>query len=321
MGIYGMVTGKAGKSGFGSASTAEDVTNSIDANHLTAIVTGGTSGIGLEAARVLAMRGAHLIIAARNPKAANESKEMILEINPNAKIDYIQLDLSSIKSVRSFAHQFLALNLPLNILINNAGVMFCPFQLTEDGVESQFAINHIGHFLLTNLLLEKMKTSAKESGIEGRIVNLSSLAHSYTYPEGIMFDSINDQQVYSDKKAYGQSKLANLLHANALSRKLKEEGVNITINSVHPGLVTTNLFRYSGLGLKVFKAMSFFLWKNIPQGASTTCYVALHPDLKGVTGKYFGDCNVITPTKFATDNSLADKLWDFSIKLIDSLPK
>ncbi|KAG2254567.1 hypothetical protein Bca52824_084703 [Brassica carinata] len=147
MGIYGMVTGKAGKSGFGSASTAEDVTQSIDANHLTAIVTGGTSGIGLEAARVLGMRGAHVIIAARNTKAANESKEMILKMNPNARIDYIQLDLSSIKSVRSFVHQFLALNLPLNILINNAGVMFCPFQLTEDGIESQFATNHIGHVM------------------------------------------------------------------------------------------------------------------------------------------------------------------------------
>ncbi|KAF3565833.1 hypothetical protein DY000_02011631 [Brassica cretica] len=320
MGIYGMVTGKAGKSGFGSASTAEDVTQSIDANHLTVIVTGGTSGIGLEAARVLGMRGAHVIIAARNTKAANESKEMILKMNPNARIDYLQLDLSSIKSVRSFVHQFLALNLPLNILINNAGVMFCPFQLTEDGIESQFATNHIGHFLLTNLLLDKMKSSARESGIEGRIVNLSSVAHTYTYTEGIKFDSINDPDKYSEKKAYGQSKLANLLHSNALSRKLQEEGVNITVNSVHPGLVTTNLFRHSGLGMSVFKAMSFFLWKNIPQGAATTCYVALHPSLKGVTGKYFADCNVTTPSNFATDKSLADKLWDFSIKLIDSLP-
>lgn len=315
-----MVTGKAGKSGFGSASTAEDVTQSIDANHLTAIITGGTSGIGLEAARVLGMRGAHVIIAARNTKAASESKEMILKMNPNARIDYLQLDLSSTKSVRSFVQQFLALNIPLNILINNAGVMFCPFQLTEDGTESQFATNHIGHFLLTNLLVDKMKSSAKDSGIEGRIVNLSSVAHTYTYPEGIAFDSINDPDKYSEKKAYGQSKLANLLHSNALSRKLEEEGVNITVNSVHPGLVTTNLFRHSGLGMSVFKAMSFFLWKNIPQGAATTCYIALHPNLKGVTGKYFADCNITTPSKFATDKSLADKLWDFSIKFIDSLP-
>ncbi|KAJ4891836.1 NAD(P)-binding Rossmann-fold superfamily protein [Raphanus sativus] len=319
MEIYGMVTGKAGKSGFGSASTAEDVTHSIDAKHLTAIITGGTSGIGLEAARVLGMRGAHVIIAARNAKAANESKEMILQTNPNARINYLQLDLSSIKSIRSFVHEFLALNLSLNILINNAGVMFCPFQLTEDGIESQFATNHIGHFLLTNLLLDKMKSSSKESGVEGRIVNLSSIAHTYTYTEGIMFDYINDPDRYSDKKAYGQSKLANLLHSNALSRKLQEEDVNITINSVHPGLVTTNLFRHSGLGMSVFKAMSFFLWKNIPQGAATTCYVALHPDLKGVTGKYFADCNVTTTSNFATDISLADKLWDFSTKLIDSL--
>uniref|UniRef100_A0A1J3E498 Short-chain dehydrogenase TIC 32, chloroplastic n=1 Tax=Noccaea caerulescens TaxID=107243 RepID=A0A1J3E498_NOCCA len=320
MGIYGMVTGKPGKSGYGSASTAEDVTQSIDANHLTAIITGGTGGIGLETARVLAMKGAHVIIAARNTKAGNESKDMIRQMNPNARVDFLQLDVSSIKSVRSFAHQFLALNVPLNILINNAGVMFCPFQLSEDGIESQFATNYIGHFLLTNLLLDKMKSTTRESGIEGRIVNLSSIAHTYTYPKGIKFDGINDPEGYSEKKAYGQSKLANLLHSNALSRRLQEEGVNITVNSLHPGLVTTNLFRHSGFEMKVFKALSFFLWKDIPKGAATTCYVALHPDLKGVTGKYFSDCNLRTTSKLATDKSLADKLWDFSIKLIDSIP-
>ncbi|CAN8287366.1 unnamed protein product [Cochlearia groenlandica] len=318
MGIYRMMTGKAGKSGYGSASTSEYVTHSIDATPLTAIITGGTSGIGLEAARVLTMRGAHVIVASRNTKAAIESKDMILRMNPNARIDFLQLDLSSIESVRSFAHQFFELNLPLNILINNAGVMFCPFKLTEDGIESQFATNHIGHFLLTNLLLEKMKSSARESGIEGRIVNLSSVAHTYTYSKGIKFDKINDPKGYSEKKAYGQSKLANLLHSNALSRRLKEEGVNITVNSVHPGLVTTNLFRHSGLSMKIFKAMSFFLWKDIPQGAATTCYVALHPNLKGITGKYFADCNVTKTSKLAKDDSLADKLWEFSTKLIDS---
>ncbi|CAA7052269.1 unnamed protein product [Microthlaspi erraticum] len=320
MGIYGMVTGKPGKSGFGSASTAEDVTHSIDANHLTAIITGGTGGIGLETARVLAMRGAHVIIAARNEKAGNEAKEMIRQMNPNARVDFLQLDVSSIKSVRSFAHEFLALNVPLNILINNAGVMFCPFKLSEDGIESQFATNYIGHFLLTNLLLDKMKTTTRESGTEGRIVNLSSIAHTYTYPKGIKFDGINDPEGYSEKKAYGQSKLANLLHSNALSRRLQEEGVNITVNSLHPGLVTTNLFRHSGFEMKIFKALSFFLWKDIPKGAATTCYVALHTDLKGVTGKYFSDCNIMTTSKLATDKSLADKLWDFSIKLIDSIP-
>ncbi|KAL0665254.1 hypothetical protein Bca4012_102092 [Brassica carinata] len=176
MGIYGMVTGKAGKSGFGSASTAEDVTQSIDANHLTAIVTGGTSGIGLEAARVLGMRGAHVIIAARNTKAANESKEMILKMNPNARIDYIQLDLSSIKSVRSFVHQFLALNLPLNILINNAGVMFCPFQLTEDGIESQFATNHIGWEMIALVI--------------GLITPLRKLIIGNGAPLGVLQDSV-----------------------------------------------------------------------------------------------------------------------------------
>ncbi|XP_010554932.1 PREDICTED: short-chain dehydrogenase TIC 32, chloroplastic [Tarenaya hassleriana] len=336
MGIYEMATGREGRSGFGSASTAEDVTHGIHAHSLTAIVTGGTSGIGLETARVLAKRGVHVIVAARNVEAAKETKDIILQSNPNSKIDFLPLDLSSVKSVRSFVRHFLSLNLPLNILINNAGVMFCPFQLSEDGIEMQFAVNHIGHFVLTKLLLDKMKSTAEETGTQGRIVNLSSIAHFFTYTEGIKFHDLSDLHPYSDKRAYGQSKLANILHSNALSRRLQEEGANITVNSVHPGLITTNLFRHSGLlistsGLRVFiyfllvshiyiHTHTFFLWKNIPQGAATTCYVALHPSLKGVTGKYFSDCNVITPSKFAADEILADKLWDFSTKLVNSLP-
>ncbi|KAJ0729109.1 putative very-long-chain 3-oxoacyl-CoA reductase [Helianthus annuus] len=221
------------------------------------------------------MRGAHVIIAARNIKAANEAKQAILKNNDNAKIDVLELDLSSLNSVNAFVHTFKALNLPLNILINNAGVMFCPYQLSQDGIEMQFATNHLGHFHLTNLLLDKMKETAARTGIEGRIVNLSSIAHRYTYEQGIVFDKINDKDSYSEKKAYGQSKLANILHANELSRRL--------------------------------------------QGAATSCYVALHPDLKGVSGKYFQDCNEYTASNFATDRELAKKLWDYSQNLVNSL--
>ncbi|KAK6943683.1 Short-chain dehydrogenase/reductase SDR [Dillenia turbinata] len=316
--IFTLVTGIPGPSGFGSASTAEQVTQGVDASNLTAIITGGASGIGLETARVLALRGAHVIIAARNLDAANKAKDIILKDNQAARVDVLKLDLCSMKSIRAFVESFNALNLPLNILINNAGVMFCPFQLSEDGIEMQFATNHLGHFLLTNLLLDKMKQTAKSTGIEGRIVNLSSIAHQHPYEEGIRFDKINDRRGYSDKWAYGQSKLANILHANELSRRLKEQGANITVNSVHPGLIMTNLMRHSALLMRVFQFFTYLCWKNVPQGAATTCYVALHPSLKGVTGKYFLDCNEFEASALARDETLAKKLWDFSNKLVNS---
>ncbi|URE48448.1 retinol dehydrogenase [Musa troglodytarum] len=253
MGLFRLVTGLPGPSGFGSASTAEQVTDGIDASHLTVVITGGASGIGAETARVFALRGAHVIIAGRNMEAADDVKQLILRSTPLARVDILKLDLSSLKSVRAFAGQFLSMDLPLNILINNAGVMFCPFQLSEDGIELQFATNHLGHFLLTNLLLERMKSTAKETGIEGRIVNLSSIAHLlHRYEEVIRFDKLNDKDTYSDKKAYGQSKLANILHANELSRRLQEDGANVTANSIHPGLIMTNLMRHSFLQMCLF---------------------------------------------------------------------
>ncbi|KAI5325589.1 hypothetical protein L3X38_034663 [Prunus dulcis] len=299
MGIFALMTGRPGPSGFGSASTAEQVTEGVDASNLTAIVTGGASGIGFETARVLALRRAHVIIAARNIEAANEAKQAIIKENISARVDVLKLDLCSLKSVRAFVDSFNALDLPLNLLINNAGVMFCPHQLSEDGVEVQFATNHL----------------------EGRIVILSSLAHTTPYQEGIRFDKINNRIGYSELKAYGQSKLANLLHSNELSRRLQEEGVNITVNSVHPGLIMTPLMRHSPLLMKTFKLFTFWMWKNVPQGAATTSYVALHPKMKGVTGKYFVDCNELKPSSHARDEKLAKKLWDFSNKLIDGASK
>lgn len=321
MSFFSLVTGRPGTSGFGSASTAEQVTQGIDASNLTVLITGGASGIGLETTRVLALHKARVIIAARNMAAANEAKQLILKEDENARVDILKLDLSSIKSIREFADNLNALDLPLNILINNAGIMFCPYQLSEDGIEMQFATNHLGHFLLTNLLLDKMKDTARTTGVEGRIVNLSSVAHIHTYKGGIQFNNINDKKRYSDKRAYGQSKLANILHAKELSRRFQEEGVNITANAVHPGLIMTNLFKHSAILMRILKFFSFFLWKNVPQGAATTCYVALHPSLKGVTGKYYVDCNSLEPSAFARDEALARKLWDFSNKLITSVSK
>ncbi|KAK1264863.1 hypothetical protein QJS04_geneDACA011214 [Acorus gramineus] len=244
------------------------------------------------------------------------TKQSIIKDSVGLRVEVLKLDLSSLKSVRAFVDEFLALDLPLNMLINNAGVMFCPYQLSEDKIELQFATNHLGHFHLTNLLLDKMKRTAKETGIEGRIVNLASIAHRYTYNKGIRFDKLNDNSGYSDKKAYGQSKLANILHANELSRRLQEERANITVNSVHPGVIMTNLMRHSTHLMRLLKVFSFFIWKNVPQGAATTCFVALHPSLEGVTGKYFFDCNETHPSALAQNGELAKELWDFSNKLV-----
>lgn len=321
VGIFTLVTGLPGPSGFGSASTAEQVTEGLDATDLTAIVTGGASGIGAETVRVLALRGTHVIIAARNVTAAEETKQQILESNPCARIDVMKLDLSSLKSVRAFAANFCATNLPLNLLINNAGVMFCPYQLSEDGIEMQFATNHLGHFLLTNLLLERMKTTASNTGIQGRIVNLSSIAHLYTYEGGIRFDAVNDKTEYSDKLAYGQSKLANILHAKELSRRLQKEGANIIVNCVHPGLIMTNLMRHSALLMRIIQVFTFLFWKNVEQGAATTCFAALHPSFGGVTGKYFIDCNEMEASELACDESLGKKLWDLSEKMVQPVMK
>ncbi|KAI3929369.1 hypothetical protein MKW92_005103 [Papaver armeniacum] len=286
---------RKGPSGFSYSNTAEDVTHGIDGTGLTAIVTGASSGIGSETARVLAMRGVHVIMGVRNMAAGKDVKETILKANSSAKVDVMELDLSSMASVRKFALEFKSLDLPLNLLINNAGVMACPFMLSHDNIEMQFAINHLG-----------------------RIVNVSSEVHRFAYKEGIRFDKINDQPEYNQIWAYGQSKLANILHANELTRRFKEGGVQITANSLHPGIIMTNILRHHS----IIGGLSFTLGKpalkNVQQGASTTCYVALHPNVKGVSGEYFMDNNISAPNSQARDIELAKKLWDFTMNLIHS---
>ncbi|KAM7499678.1 hypothetical protein LguiA_024092 [Lonicera macranthoides] len=307
---------RKGPSGFSYTSTAEEVTHGVDGCGLTAIVTGASSGIGTETARVLALRGVHVVMGVRNMAAGKEVKEAIVKETPNANIDAIELDLSSMASVRKFVSEYKSAGRPLNLLINNAGIMATPFSLSKDNIELQFATNHLGHFLLTNLLLDTMKNTARQSKREGRIVNVSSEAHRFPYREGIRFDKINDRERYSSLSAYGQSKLANILHANELARRLKEEGEQITANSLHPGAITTNLFRHIGFVEGLVGALGKVLLKNVPQGAATTCYVALHPQVKGLSGKYFSDSNLAETTTLGKDANLARKLWDFSTNLV-----
>lgn len=289
--------GWKGPSGFSASSTAEQVTQGIDGTGLTAIVTGASSGLGLETTRVLALRGVHVVMAVRNVDAGMNVKETILKEIPTAKIDVMELDLNSMASVRKFAADFNSSGLPLNILINNAGVMATPFMLSQDNIELQFATNHLGHFLLTNLLLETMKKTVRDCNREGRIVILSSEAHRFAYREGIRFDKINDESGYNSYFAYGQSKLANILHANELSRRLKEEGVEITCNSLHPGSIITNILRYHDYVNAIANMVGKYFLKNVQQGAATQCYVALHPQVKGISGEYFMDSNKATDRK------------------------
>ncbi|XP_076950483.1 short-chain dehydrogenase TIC 32, chloroplastic-like [Bidens hawaiensis] len=311
-----------GKSGFSARNTAEDhVTKGIDGHGLTDIITGPTSGIGLETARVLALRDVHVVMAARNLEAATKCKETIIKGCSSATIDVMKLYVSSLESVTNFANEYFSKGLPLNILIVFKNLMAPPFSLSKDGIESQFATNYLGilmHFHLTNLLLDTMKNTAQIYGREGRIVIVSSLLHRLTYKEGIMFDKLNDEKCYNSFYAYGQSKLANILHAKELARRFKEEGKNITANALHPGVIATNLSRHSNF-------MSIFLYglfkhfqKDIPQGASTTCYLALNPQVKGVSGEYFADNNVAKPSAKARNADLAKKLWEFGMRLTKS---
>ncbi|KAJ4979655.1 hypothetical protein NE237_010435 [Protea cynaroides] len=308
---------RKGPSGFSATSTAKEVTEGIDGTGLTAIVTGASSGIGAETTRVLALRGVHVVMAVRNMAAGRNVKEAIIKEIPTAKVDAMELDLSSMTSVRKFASDFNSSGLPLNILINNAGVMATPFMLSQDKIELQFATNHIGHFLLTNLLLDTMKSTAHKSKNEGRIVIVSSEAHRFAYSEGIRFDRINDKSGYSRWGAYGQSKLANIFHAKELNKQLKEEGVPITANSLHPGTIVTNLFRHQTIFNGFVNTLGKIILKDVHQGAATTCYVALNPQVKGVGGEYFSDSNIAKPTAQAQDMGFAKKLWDFSMSLIN----
>ncbi|GLT31199.1 hypothetical protein SLA2020_059510 [Shorea laevis] len=307
---------RKGPSGFSSSSTAEEVTQGIDGTGLTAIVTGASSGIGTETARVLAMRGVHVIMGVRNMAAGLDVKEAIVKEIPSAKVDVMELDLSSLESVRKFASEYNSSGRPVNLLINNAGTMATPFKLSKDNIELQFATNHLGHFLLTNLLLDTMKKTARESKREGRIVIVSSSAHQLPYSEGIRFDKINDESGYSSFRAYGQSKLANVLHANELARRFKEEGVDITANSLHPGGIVTNLTRHMSIIHGIIAKIGKFALKDVHQGAATTCYVALHPQVKGLSGEYFKDSNIGQATEKGRDPELAKKLWDFSMDMV-----
>ncbi|CAN1254602.1 Short-chain dehydrogenase TIC 32 A, chloroplastic [Linum perenne] len=310
--------GARGPSGYGSKSTAEDVTeNCGDLRSVTAIITGATSGIGAETARVLAKRGARVVIPARSMKAAEDTKARILSECPDATIIVMALDLSSLRSVRSFVAEFESLDLPLNLLINNAGKFAHQHAISEDGIEMSFATNYLGHFLLTNLLLKKMIETARETGVQGRIVNVSSAIHGWF--AGDMLQYLEEIPHYDATRAYALSKLANVLHTKHLALTLKEMDANVTVNSVHPGIVRTRLTRErEGFMTDAAFFLASKLLKTIPQAAATTCYVATHPRLGKVSGKYFADCNEATVSKLGSSSMEAAQLWSASEIMVSS---
>lgn len=267
---------------------------------MTVIITGGNTGIGKETAIDLANRKARVIIACRSEEKGKKAEVDIRRESGSSNVHFRQLDLASFASIKKFAKEVLSEESRIDILINNAGVMFCPYIKTEDGYETQFGVNHLGHFLLTNLLLDKIKQAP-----EGRIISVSSLAH--TFAPKLDLDTINSEAHYSYINAYSKSKLANVLFTKALAKRLS--GTNVTANSLHPGGVDTELQRHSMPVLVMKFLFGWLFFKTAKQGAQTTIHVAVSEDVKGVTGEYFSDCAVKAPSKYALDEEAAEQLW------------
>ncbi|KAL3696762.1 hypothetical protein R1sor_010838 [Riccia sorocarpa] len=316
-----LLRGNLSAVGLGSSLTADQVTEGIDLSQHTAIVTGGTSGIGKETARVLAKRGAHVIIAGRKMDVAEDVKRVILQESPSANVDMMQLDLTSVESVRSFVRDYESKNYPLSILVNNAGTFDTEFHSTPMGIERMFATHVVGPFLLTQLLLERMKQTAKDTGIEGRVVVTGSDAHRITsvLPQGVDFDSLKDPSRFSALKNYGQSKVAAILLTEEFGKKLKAENANVTANVGHPGTVTTQLGRTfidqaipgpNKLTDKLYQLGKPAL-KKPEEGAATITFVATRPEVQGVYGRYYSDCTVIEPNRYASNPELGKKVWQY----------
>ncbi|EDW79840.2 uncharacterized protein Dwil_GK18888 [Drosophila willistoni] len=286
-------------------------TKPTDETGKVVIVTGANTGIGKETVRELAKRGATVYMACRNLEKCEEARREIVQETNNTNIYTRELDLSSFESIRKFVVGYKQEQDKLHILINNAGQMNCPKSLTKDGFEMHLGVNHLGHFLLTNLLLDYLKKSAPS-----RIVNVSSLAHIFGR---INKKDLNSEKSYSQDFAYAQSKLANILFTRELAKRLKDTGV--TTNALHPGVVQTELLRHWNIFRKYF--FTPFVWpifKTPKSGAQTTLYAALDPDLDSVSGQYFSDCKPTWTSPAAKNEETGQWLWLESEKLTGIRP-
>ncbi|XP_039981953.1 retinol dehydrogenase 14b [Xiphias gladius] len=277
----------------------------------TVIVTGANSGIGKALAGELLKLQARVIMACRDQRSAEEAAQEIKKRAGPGQGELVlkHLDLASLGSVRRFCEEIRAEESKIDVLINNAGVYQCPYMKTEDGFEMQLGVNHLGHFLLTHLLLDLLKSSAPS-----RIVVVSSKLYKYGR---INFDDLNSESNYNKAFCYSQSKLANLLFTLELARQL--EGTGVTVNALTPGIVRTRLGRHVQIPLlakPLLYLASLIFFKSPLEGAQTPLYLACSPEVEGVSGKCFANCEEEELMAKATDEQAAKKLWDISSRMV-----
>jgi NAD(P)-dependent dehydrogenase (short-subunit alcohol dehydrogenase family) len=281
----------------------------------TVVVTGGNSGIGFETAAALGSMGARVVITARSADKGRTAAAAIAQrLRGEGRIQLVVFDLADLASVREGAAEILDQVPRIDVLVNNAGLVLTERDVTVDGYEATFATNHLGPFLLTNLLLERITASAPS-----RVVNVASTAHN-TARKGIPFDDLQSTKHYGGMRVYGQSKLANILFTLELARRW--EGKGVTANSLHPGTVRTGYGRGGdakgllGFGIKI--ASPFFL--SAARGARTSVYLASSPEVEGVSGAYFVKCKQRRPRRWAEDAQAAKQLWQVSEQLVGLAP-
>jgi NAD(P)-dependent dehydrogenase (short-subunit alcohol dehydrogenase family) len=297
---------------FDRDSTAQDVLADVDLSGKRVIVTGASSGIGVETARALAHAGAEVTLAVRDVEAGGVAARDILLSSGNNNVQVARLDLSDVVSIRSFVATWLG---PVDVLVNNAGVMALPeLELSFEGHERQFATNHLGHFALTVALHQALLAATDGA----RVVNVSSSAHHIS---PVVFSDLDfENRPYDPWAAYGQSKTANVLHAVELTRRWADDG--IVANALNPGAIATNLHRHVG-GMQTPENLR----KTVEQGAATSVLLAGSPLVEGIGGRYFEDCNeaeVVSEPElfagvnpFALDPDSAQELWDLSLSMLD----
>ncbi len=271
------------------------------------LVTGASNGIGKAAAIKLAKMGAGLVLLCRDRDRGETAMAEISLRSGNDDIDLLLADLGSLRQVREAAGAFLDSGRPLHVLVNNAGAIHMTRGVTGDGIETTFAVNHLGPFLLTSLLTDRLR----ESG-PARIVNVSSEAHRIGYGDGRMaFDDLMGERNYGGWKAYGQSKLANILFTRELARRL--DSAEVTANALHPGVVASQFGRNNRTGWMPWLQSLYrpFARAN-EKGADTAVWLAATPEIEGVTGKYFKDRKLRTPAPQALDDEDAARLWAVS---------
>lgn len=296
------------RSNFDKESTAEQVTEGIDLTGKTVVITGCNSGLGFETTRVLMMRGAHVIGLARSKDKAAEALASIAAMpGIKGKGTPVACELQDFANVAAAADEINRLETPIDILMTNAGIMALQQPEQVNGIEKHFVVNHLGHFVLVNRLLDKVKAAP-----QGRVVVVSSMGYRWAPETGIEFDNMDGKRDYTPNKMYGQSKLANGLMSLELAKRL--EGTTTTSNSIHPGVINTNLGRHFPFYVRI--AASLIGWtfmKTVEEGAATQTYVATAPALATTSGLYFEDCNPVIPqTAAMQDKELAAKLWAMS---------